>query len=248
MNNRKYIVPRGFEPRSPDPESEMIGHYTTGLSKTREMKSLLNSFAFLLVMDTVIGQGAEATIYLAENVIKERLAKSYRLKEIDETLRKTRTRKEAKLLEKLQKMNFPAPKLVSTDRLSRIEMEFIEGTKLRDFLNEENYQKQCLELGRKIAMLHNNDIIHGDLTTSNMIVNDEIFFIDFGLSFHSAKVEDKAVDLHLLRQAFDSKHFDICDGCFAAALEGYEKESSSAEDILSRLEKVEARGRNKCKG
>ena len=63
-------------------------------------------------MDTIIGQGAEATIYLAENVIKERLVKSYRLKEIDESLRKTRTRKEAKLLEKLQKINFPAPKLI----------------------------------------------------------------------------------------------------------------------------------------
>lgn len=226
----------------------MIGHYTTGLSKTREMKNLLNSFAFLRVMDTVIGQGAEATIYLAENVIKERLEKSYRLKEIDETLRKTRTRKEAKLLVKLEEIGFPAPRLLSTDRLSKIEMQYLEGPKLRDFLDADNYKEQCIELGRKIAMLHNQDIIHGDLTTSNMIVNDEIFFIDFGLSFHSTKVEDKAVDLHLLRQAFDSKHFDICEGCFAAALEGYEKESSDAEDILSRLEKVEARGRNKCKG
>ncbi|MEA3513857.1 MAG: KEOPS complex kinase/ATPase Bud32 [Nanoarchaeota archaeon] len=199
-------------------------------------------------MNTIIGQGAEATIYLAENVIKERLEKSYRLEEIDASLRKTRTRKEAKLLEKLQKISFPAPKLISTDKLSRIEMEYLKGPKLRDFLDEKNHRMQCIELGRKIAVLHNNDIIHGDLTTSNMIVNDEIFFIDFGLSFHSAKVEDKAVDLHLLRQAFDSKHFDICEGCFAAALEGYEKESSNAKEIFLRLDKVETRGRNKGKG
>ena len=215
---------------------------------SREMKTILNRFVFLSIMDTIIGQGAEATIYLAENVIKERLAKSYRLKEIDASLRRTRTRKEAKLLEKLQKINFPAPKLVSTDKKSRIEMEYLKGPKLRDFLDEKNHRIQCIELGRKIAVLHNNDIIHGDLTTSNMIVNDELFFIDFGLSFHSTKVEDKAVDLHLLRQAFDSKHFEICEGCFAAALEGYEKESSNAKEIFLRLDKVEARGRNKCKG
>lgn len=199
-------------------------------------------------MDKIIGQGAEATIYLRDNVVKDRLAKSYRLKEIDDSLRKTRTRKEAKLLEKLQEMDFPAPKMISTDRLSLIEMQFIEGEKLRDVLDKNNYKKHCIDLGRKIAMLHKNDIIHGDLTTSNMIVNDEIFFIDFGLSFHSAKIEDKAVDLHLLRQAFDSKHFDICSECFAAALQGYKDESKDALEILSRLETVEARGRNKGKG
>ena len=199
-------------------------------------------------MDKIIGQGAEATIYLRDNVVKERLAKSYRLKDIDETLRKTRTRKEAKLLAKLQEMDFPAPQLIDTDRSSIIEMQFIKGEKLRDVLDKNNYKTHCIELGRKIAILHNNDIIHGDLTTSNMIVNDEIFFIDFGLSFHSAKTEDRAVDLHLLRQAFDSRHFEICSECFAAALKGYKDESSDALEVLSRLEKVEARGRNKGKG
>lgn len=198
-------------------------------------------------MEKIIGMGAEATIFREENVRKERFEKPYRLKEIDETLRKTRTRKEAKLLDKLEKMNFPSPRLISTDRKSQIEMQFIEGKKLRDVLDKKNYKEHCIELGRKIAMLHNADIIHGDLTTSNMILGNEIFFIDFGLSSHSAKVEDKAVDLHLLRQAFDSKHFEICKKCFEAAIEGYKKESENADEILSRLNKVESRGRNKSK-
>jgi len=199
-------------------------------------------------MKKIIGIGAEATIYISENIItKQRHEKDYRIKEIDDMLRKTRTRKEAKLLEKLQGMDFPAPGLISTDRESLIEMQFIKGKRLRDILNKNNFKKLCTELGMGIAFLHNNNIIHGDLTTSNMIVDDKIYFIDFGLSFHSAKAEDKAVDLHLLRQALDSKHFNICEQCFSSAIEGYRKVIENPNEILARLDKVEKRGRNKGK-
>ena len=90
-------------------------------------------------------------------------------------------------------------------------------------------------------------IIHGDLTTSNMILEKEIKFIDFGLSFFSTKDEDKAVDLHLFRQALESRHHTMWEKCFEAALKGYRLGNVDYSSVLTRLEKVESRGRNKLK-
>ncbi len=196
-----------------------------------------------------IGDGAEAVIYLNKNiVIKDRIKKGYRLKQIDEKLRKFRTRRETKVLEKLHAIDFPIPKLIlSDDKNMLIKMEFLNGKKLRDALNNTNCVKLCKELGKKIAILHNNSIIHGDLTTSNMILKDEIYFIDFGLSFFSEKVEDKAVDLHLLRQALESKHYEIFENAFKAVLSGYKIKNPDYNIIIKRLEKVELRGRYKGK-
>ena len=196
-----------------------------------------------------IGAGAEAIIYLnKDTVIKDRIKKGYRLKQIDEKLRKFRTRRETKILEKLHAIDFPIPKLIlSDDKKMLIKMEFLKGKKLRDVLNKNNCAKLCKQLGRKIAILHNNSIIHGDLTTSNMILNEEIYFIDFGLSFFSEKVEDKAVDIHLLRQALESKHHKIFKNAFKAVLSGYKTKNHDYNTIIKRLEKVEARGRYKGK-
>lgn len=198
-------------------------------------------------MKYIIGKGAEATIYLDNHtVIKERLPKSYRITEIDERLRRFRTRREAKVIQKLQELNFPGPGLKHIDdKNMKIEMDLIKGSKVRDILHE-NPLELSKEIGRKLALLHENNIIHADLTTSNMILNDEIYFIDFGLSFFSDKIEDKACDLHLLRQALESKHFMIYEECFSAVLDGYKEYPESAL-VLDRLKKVEKRGRNKNK-
>jgi TP53 regulating kinase-like protein len=199
-------------------------------------------------MVKVIDSGAEATISLDDNVIiKDRVEKSYRLKEIDEKLRKFRTRREAKVLDKLQEINFPAPKLFNMcDTAMQIRMEMINGNKIRDILYQDPIA-MSEEIGRKIGILHQNDIIHGDLTTSNMIMANEIKFIDFGLSLFSTKEEDKAVDIHLLRQALESKHYDIWEKCFESVLKGYKETYPGSEAVLKRFEQVEARGRNKAK-
>ncbi len=201
-------------------------------------------------MQKVIGRGAEAIIYKdGSAVIKSRIEKNYRLAEIDKRLRKYRTRREAKILDKLKAINFPAPKLLSfCDKEMLIEMEHVEGEKLRDILNEGNCINLSKDLGKKIAILHNNGIIHGDLTTSNMILrNNDLHFIDFGLSFFSDKIEDKAVDLHLLRQALESKHYLIWKKCFDAILDEYSKNNPQYNEIFNRLKKVESRGRYKKK-
>ena len=199
-------------------------------------------------MAKMIEQGAEAKIFLEDNVIvKERFAKGYRLSEIDVKLRKFRTRREAKVLDKLQAINFPSPKLHEMcDTAMTLRMEMIEGNKLRDILYQ-NPLALSEEMGKKIGILHTQGIIHGDLTTSNMILEKEIKFIDFGLSFFSTKDEDKAVDLHLFRQALESRHHTMWEKCFEAALKGYRLGNVDYSSVLTRLEKVESRGRNKLK-
>jgi len=192
-----------------------------------------------------LAQGAEAIITRKENlVIKNRFAKGYRHPEIDANLRKFRTRREARILEKLEAINFPAARVLeSDDKAGLLKLSFIDGPLVKNVLHA-SHAELSREIGEKIAILHKNDIIHGDLTTSNMILNSEVNFIDFGLSFVSEKIEDKAVDLHLLRQALESKHHLIWEECFSEALKGYESYERHKE-VLKRLEAVEARGRNK---
>lgn len=196
-------------------------------------------------MPEILGSGAEAVLYLDKHVIKDRVRKGYRIPEIDTELRKARTRREAKVLETLAKIGFPAPALITHDRTSIVEMQFIEGVKLRDVLDKSDVRKLGAEIGHLVAMMHNAGIIHGDLTTSNMIINDRIYLIDFGLSYFSTKVEDKAVDMHLLRQALESKHHGVWEECFEAVLEAYRKDAE--DDIMKRFMAVEGRGRNKGK-
>ena len=201
-------------------------------------------------MQKLIAQGAESKLYLnRENILKDRFRKKYRLKELDERLRKFRTKRESKILEKLSLINFPSPKLIDTDKKEKIIMENIEGELVKNIL-EKKYKELSKEIGEKIAVLHNNHIIHGDLTTSNMILNNKnkkIFFIDYGLSFFSHKIEDKAVDLHLLKQALESKHYKVWEKAFRIVLDSYKKNAENSAEILKRLEKVEKRGRYKGK-
>ncbi|MBI2558217.1 Kae1-associated serine/threonine protein kinase [Candidatus Woesearchaeota archaeon] len=196
----------------------------------------------------LIAQGAEARLFLEHNlIVKNRFSKSYRIKEIDEKLRGFRTRREAKILQKLEAINFPAPRLIKNDEKENLIIEKINGKLVKDILEHSDYKKLCSEIGKKTAILHNNSIIHGDLTTSNMMLSKEIYFIDFGLSFFSEKAEDKAVDLHLLEEGLKSKHYRIGEVCFKSALDSYGREAKNSDATLKRLEVVEKRGRYRAK-
>jgi len=204
-----------------------------------------------------IAQGAEAKIILSNNfIIKDRIKKSYRIPELDEKIRKQRTKKEIKLIQKASEV-IDVPRLIinkssrcgawGEDR-HQIKMPFIDGKKLSEHLDKFPLTKQkeiCKQIGESIAKLHEKDIIHGDLTTSNMILQKEkIFFIDFGLGFISKKIEDKAVDLHLLKQALEAKHFKHWEVLFSEIKKTYSK-YSEAEKVFNQLIKVEKRGRYK---
>jgi len=230
----------------------------------------------------IIAQAAEAIILREGNkIIKRRIKKGYRIPEIDEKLRKLRTRGEARLLEKASNL-ITVPKVLKADeKIKEIELEFIDGIKLSENLDElKNKYEIMVQVGKETAKLHDNNIIHGDLTTSNMIlvdleknsknnkkdekiinktinlidqstsnsklINDsfKVYIIDFGLGFTSSRIEDKAVDLHLIKQALEAKHFKYHNELFASFLKGY-KISKETEKVLKQLEKVEARGRYK---
>ena len=193
----------------------------------------------------ILAKGAEAIIFLEKNkIIKDRIPKSYRIKEIDEKIRKSRTKKEIKLLDKASKL-INVPKITKPDKFT-ITMEYIEGDKLSDKLNSYTKKKQkdvMKKLGKSVAKLHENDIIHGDLTTSNALFKrNEIYIIDFGLGFISKRMEDRAVDIHLIKQALEAKHWQNYIKLFKHFLKGY-KSYKESKKILEQLELVEKRGR-----
>ena len=248
-----------------------------------------------MTKETIIAQAAEAIIIRkGDSVIKRRIKKGYRIPELDEKLRKLRTRSEAKLLEKSSKL-IKVPRVIKVDEKTKeIEMQFIEGKKLSESLDNLNNKLEIMEqVGEETAKLHDNDIIHSDLTTSNMILVEkasqlknkkvpikqhkkdltvnstsinssgigereepikeskiqksepssrgEVYLIDFGLGFISKRIEDKAVDLHLLKQALEAKHWQDWEKLFESFLKGYNPKDKT--QILKQLEKVEARGR-----
>jgi TP53 regulating kinase-like protein len=198
----------------------------------------------------LIAQGAEAKIILSNNfIIKDRIKKSYRIPELDKKIRERRTRAEVKLLIKASEIiNCPIPVINKDKKSTKLIMPFIKGKKLSEHFDKFELKKQkqiCKQIGEEIAKLHNADIIHGDLTTSNIIlVENNIYLIDFGLGFFNGKYEDKAVDLHLFKQALEAKHFKHWESLFKEFEKGY-KNYKEANKVFQRLKVVEKRGRYK---
>jgi len=197
----------------------------------------------------IIQQGAEAIIYkIGNKIVKDRIPKKYRLQELDNKIRRTRTKSEAKIINKLKNI-INVPKILADPGQGRmIHMQYINGKKLSEHLESLNYKEICKQIGETLTKLHNQDIIHGDLTTSNMIYKDKekkVYLIDFGLGFHSYKIEDKAVDLHLLEQALNAKHYEIAEECMKIIIQCYK--ADKYKEILERIKKIELRGRYKHK-
>jgi len=107
-------------------------------------------------------------------------------------------------------------------------------------------------IGTEIAKMHQADIIHGDLTTSNMILRHpssekglQLVLIDFGLAYVSSLVEDKAVDLYVLERAFASTH-PASQPLFASVLKAYHTKMGRDWGAVSkRLDDVRLRGRKR---
>jgi len=201
----------------------------------------------------IIKQGAEAIIYLNEfegqqALVKERIKKNYRIDQIDNKLRKIRTREEVRLLTEARKIGVMTPKILNVDYENyKIIMEYIDGERLKELLmnaNERTVKETCFELGRLVGKLHSAGMVHGDLTTSNMIIkNNQIYFIDFGLGMFSKKIEDQGIDINLLFEALKSTHFKILNLCWENILKGYRQEYKDAEQVLNKVEEIESRAR-----
>jgi TP53 regulating kinase and related kinases len=194
----------------------------------------------------LIKKGAEADIYIVEwdskkAVSKVRSPKSYRHPELDSIIRKHRTIHEASFMSAAKSADVMSPFVYFVDPAkAEIIMEFIEGQNVRDVLTPDI----CYKIGRCAALLHTSNIIHGDLTTSNFVMNKRLVLLDFGLSYYSERTEDMATDIRLIKEVFTSAHIAVRKA-FPCFIEGYASIAvkKKTDKILENVRKIEQRGR-----
>lgn len=205
----------------------------------------------------VVGLGAEAALVKGvvagePVVVKYRLEKSYRGRELDLKLRRERTILEARLLSKSRTIGVNVPQVVYVDAdKGLLIMSFVEGVRLKDLMekeaNVEVLRRLFREAGAMVAILHKNGIVHGDLTTSNILVTRDgrLWLIDFGLGFFSHRDEDRGTDVHLMLRVLESTHPLLSSDLFAFFMEGYRGVAGDefAERILKKMREIRMRGR-----
>ncbi len=201
-----------------------------------------------------IAMGAEAVLSITKRdgervLVKDRIRKGYRVPELDERIRKQRTKTEMRLLGRARRAGVQAPRVWDT-RGSEIIMEWLEGPTIKECLNGMSKAKRLdayEQIGRAAANLHKAGIMHGDLTTSNMIlrkgVPEQLYVIDFGLSKTSHRIEDHAVDLFLLYEAIKAAHYRFLDEAWKSIIKAYKHNYTIAGQALERLGKIERRRR-----
>jgi len=200
-------------------------------------------------------RGAEADIVSGTwrglaAVYKVRRPLPYRLAELDIAIRHQRTLHEAELVHSARKAGVSVPRLYYIDAPNTtLVMEYVEGERLKELVSsapDEEAGKLFGVLGRDVARLHSAGITHGDLTTANVIVRDgELVFIDFGLSNHSSKLEDHAVDLRLIKETLIGAHPSISSIALERLFEGYSSEAGAkrTKAVTKQLKNIERRGR-----
>ncbi|KAJ7671956.1 hypothetical protein B0H17DRAFT_1162060 [Mycena rosella] len=218
-------------------------------------------------------------------LLKHRFHKGYRHPTLDASLTRTRVAGEARALLKCLRSGVNVPGVRMVDAAEGVlGIDWIDGNSVRKLLpggageedeatSSEDEEPDPVDLlheydisvgvlgqliGQEIAKMHLADVIHGDLTTSNMMLRHpasfksrhstlrtELVLIDFGLSYHSSLVEDKAVDLYVLERAFSSTHPDS-EPLFASVLKAYElRMGKEWAAIGRRLDDVRLRGRKR---
>jgi Kae1-associated kinase Bud32 len=208
-----------------------------------------------MTLPKLIYKGAEAEIYLENwfnqlSIRKKRVPKPYRVPELDEGIRRTRTVHEATLMEEVRKLGVPVPTILHIDPDSAtFLMEYVNGPTLKDELTElssDDRRKRCQLLGQLLAQMHDGGIVHGDMTISNVIsLQGKLFLIDFGLGGFSREMEDRGVDLLLLNRAMKSTHIKFHSDIFAAVTKGYTAQAGKkvGQETLDKMHEIERRGR-----
>jgi TP53 regulating kinase and related kinases len=191
-------------------------------------------------------KGAESNIYLTKwynkkAISKIRIPKIYRHRMLDDDLRRRRTISESKMITLAKEFGLRTPYIYFVDPFrAEIVMEFISGTRASKVLTS----SICNEIGKFVSTLHLFNIIHGDLTPANFIVNRKITMIDMGLSFHSTRREDKAMDIRLFKEILKSTYYRYYSEFFGDFLDGYKSVNSKELDkILERIDEIETRKR-----
>lgn len=207
----------------------------------------------------LIRQGAEAKLYVTDGpeyfgvelpsrlVLKQRVSKRYRIEQLDSRIVLSRTLHEAKLIHDAKRAGVATPALYFVDRETHsLVMEYVEGPTLKEVLQDKGLEALGLleEVGAMVARLHKSGIVHGDLTTSNIILSGHgLVLIDFGLGESSPEIEKHAVDLHLLKQALKSTHYDLWKDYWDRVVSAYIGARDGARDVMDRIDDIELRGR-----
>ncbi|GAY40647.1 hypothetical protein CUMW_053560 [Citrus unshiu] len=209
----------------------------------------------------LIKQGAEARVFEStfvgrRCVVKERFSKKYRHPSLDSKITLKRLNAEARCMTKARRLGVSTPVLYAVDPVQHtLTFEYVEGPSVKDIflefglhgIMEEQLEDIALQIGNAIAKLHDGGLIHGDLTTSNMLIRsgkNQLVLIDFGLSFTSTLPEDKAVDLYVLERALLSMH-SSCGNVMDRILSAYRKSSKQWSSTLNKLAQVRQRGRKR---
>ncbi|XP_045561094.1 EKC/KEOPS complex subunit TP53RK [Salmo salar] len=217
----------------------------------------------------LIKQGAEARVYRGSflgkpTIVKERFPKLYRHPLLDEKLTHRRTVQEVRSILRCRKAGISAPVVYFVDYTSHcIFLEDIVGSiTVRDHIAstqlssaqkspEEHLDQLAQKMGQILAKMHDEDVVHGDLTTSNMLLKagaesgeTELVLIDFGLSYISALPEDKGVDMYVLEKAFLSTHPNT-EALFEKLLKAYAASSKKSHAVIKKLDEVRLRGRKR---
>ncbi len=196
--------------------------------------------------------GAEARldsgVWMDRDVVyKQRVVKGYRHPALDKAIQTFRMKNEVRLMLEARRAGIAVPIIYSVDlEGNRIIMEEIKGMRVKDALEglpEERAEEVCRKIGGIAARLHANDIVHGDLTTSNMLLDGEsIVLIDFSLGAKTSEVEDKGVDMHLLEEAFHSAHYRR-SRLYEVVKEAYCSGYQRGAEVLKKVKEIERRGR-----
>ncbi|XVE73089.1 hypothetical protein DITRI_Ditri11bG0089700 [Diplodiscus trichospermus] len=209
----------------------------------------------------LVKQGAEARVFESvfvgkRSIIKERFSKKYRHPFLDSKLTLKRLNAEARCMTKARRLGVSTPVLYAVDPvLHTLTFEYVEGPSVKDIFLEfglkgvvqERLNDIATQIGDAIGKLHDGGLVHGDLTTSNMLIRNgtnQLVLIDFGLSFTSTLPEDKAVDLYVLERALVSMH-SSCGNVMDLILAAYKKTSRQWSSTFNKLAQVRQRGRKR---
>ncbi len=199
----------------------------------------------------LLKKGAEGDVFLTswnskKSIFKSRKKKDFRNPQLDLKIRKQRTIKESEIISFVKSLGVRVPLIYFVNSKDcTITMQYIPGKLVRD-LSKNKIISCCAEIGHIVGKLHKNGIMHGDLTTSNFILNnDKIFLIDFGLSIKTEKLEDFAIDLRLFKEILNSAHASILTDSWDNFLKNYKKiiGTKKFKKIHDLVSVIESRGR-----
>ena len=199
----------------------------------------------------LINRGAEADVYSTmwdkkKAILKIRKTKSYRNSLLDQKIRKQRTSKESQIISQVKSFGISTPLIYFMDiNKCSILMQYIDGKIVRD-LKGNDIVKVCSEIGKIVGTMHKNGIMHGDLTTSNFLLDKKkLFLIDFGLASRTEKPDDHAVDLRLFKEILNSAHAEVMEKSWKNFQKGYSKAVGMkySKKILNLVAVIESRGR-----